>query len=192
MPLSKGHLLVIPRKHYHKLRDVGIADSMEVSRSQRIMITVFARLYWIFIDALYWLQMGKWLPILSRVVMKVVLGTEPDPRGDDPAHWNVLQNNGIRASQTVPHVHFHIVPRPPTDYGNGTFDVGSNQVNTAAIVFGKGQRDDLDDEDAERLVRALKEELAAEIERVKSIEGVDLDADFEEPGTHSSDSKIKL
>jgi hypothetical protein len=33
--------------------------------------------------------MGKWLPILSRVVTKTVFGDDPD------RHWNVVQNNGM-------------------------------------------------------------------------------------------------
>ncbi|KAI5284977.1 hypothetical protein KEM54_000913 [Ascosphaera aggregata] len=149
MPLTKGHLLVIPRKHYQRLKDVSIADSMEV-----------------------------W--------------TEPDHRGDDPAHWNVLQNNGIRASQTVPHVHFHIVPRPPMDYEKASLNSGVNQRETAAIVLGKGQRDDLDDEDAGRLSSLLRNELAAEIERVKKVEGIDLDGDFYGDGAANNDGKVKL
>ena len=32
--------------------------------------------------------MGKWLPIISRVVTKVIFGDDPD------RHWNVVQNNG--------------------------------------------------------------------------------------------------
>ncbi|KAI5308044.1 hypothetical protein KEM55_006716 [Ascosphaera atra] len=127
--------------------------------------------------------------------MNVVLGTEPDARGDDPAHWNVVQNNGIRASQTIPHVHYHIIPRPPVDYTSSSFD-GGNRSKTAGkssgvIVFGKGKRDDLDDDEAEALVRALKEELCKEIVRIKDVEGVDLWEDFE-IGTHKGDEKAKL
>jgi hypothetical protein len=34
------------------------------------------------------LQVGKWLPILSRVVTKTIFG-------DEERHWNVVQNNGV-------------------------------------------------------------------------------------------------
>jgi hypothetical protein len=40
-------------------------------------------------------QLGKWLPILSRVVIKTVLGKDVDPRTEDAGHWNVVQNNGL-------------------------------------------------------------------------------------------------
>jgi hypothetical protein len=44
-------------------------------------------------------------------------------------------------------------------------------------MFGRGQREDLDDEEAEELARLLREELAREVARVKDQEGVDLDVD---------------
>ncbi|PGH18552.1 hypothetical protein AJ79_00331 [Helicocarpus griseus UAMH5409] len=142
MPLTRGHVLVISRGHYEKLADVGI----EVGR-----------------------ELGKWLPILSRVVTRTILGTELDSRGEDPMHWNVVQNNGSRASQTVPHVHFHIIPRPPLD------------TNTPAkggwMMFGRGQRDSLDDDEAQETVAQLRVELAKEVLRVKEEEGVNLDLD---------------
>jgi diadenosine tetraphosphate (Ap4A) HIT family hydrolase len=35
------------------------------------------------------------------------------------AAYNVLQNNGMMAHQAVPHVHFHIIPRPSELKGLG-------------------------------------------------------------------------
>lgn len=40
-------------------------------------------------------KIGKWLPIMSRVVTRTVLGHGLDARGEDLAHWNVVQNNGM-------------------------------------------------------------------------------------------------
>jgi histidine triad (HIT) family protein len=45
--------------------------------------------------------LGRALPRLCRAVMKATGATA----------YNVLQNNGAAANQTVPHVHFHIIPR---------------------------------------------------------------------------------
>lgn len=34
-------------------------------------------------------QLGQWIPIVSRAVMKALFGEA------DSSHWNVVQNNGI-------------------------------------------------------------------------------------------------
>ena len=44
---------------------------------------------------------GRALPRICRAVKKVTGATA----------YNVLQNNGAEASQSVPHVHFHVIPR---------------------------------------------------------------------------------
>ncbi|RAH45229.1 uncharacterized protein BO95DRAFT_443417 [Aspergillus brunneoviolaceus CBS 621.78] len=64
MPLTRGHLLLVTREHYEKLGDVGVGVSREI---------------------------GQWLPILSRVVMRTLFGA--DAAAAD-WHWNVVQNNG--------------------------------------------------------------------------------------------------
>jgi histidine triad (HIT) family protein len=52
---------------------------------------------------------GRVLPRICRAVMQAT-GT---------ASYNVLQNNGALAHQAVPHVHFHIIPRPSELKGLG-------------------------------------------------------------------------
>lgn len=69
---------------------------------------------------------------------------------------------GARAAQVVPHVHFHIIPRPG--------DVPQIE-NRSWTIFGRGQREDLDEEDAEILIRKMREQLNLEIERVRKVEG---------------------
>ncbi|MCJ1411195.1 hypothetical protein MMC19_005283 [Ptychographa xylographoides] len=90
---------------------------------------------------------------------------EEESDDDDDAavgDWNIVQNNGARAAQVVPHVHFHIIPRPG--------DVPEIK-NRSWTVFGKGQREELDEEEAEDLVKGMREQLALEIERVRLKEG---------------------
>lgn len=77
-----------------------------------------------------------------------------------PTHSNPT---GARAAQVVPHVHFHIIPR-----------VGDDVPEVKArswTVFGKGQREELDEEDAVVLVRRMRERLRGEVERVRRREG---------------------
>lgn len=42
-------------------------------------------------------------------------------------------------------------------------------------MFGRGQRDELDDDEGEVLAKVLREELVREIKRVRDEEGVDLE-----------------
>ncbi|KAI8983521.1 HIT-like domain-containing protein [Pilobolus umbonatus] len=37
--------------------------------------------------------------------------------GLDASQYNILQNNGPMAHQVVPHVHFHIIPKPSAEQG---------------------------------------------------------------------------
>ncbi|KAH1284169.1 hypothetical protein KXV51_000991 [Aspergillus fumigatus] len=138
MPLTRGHVLVVTRDHHEKLKDMDV----EVSR-----------------------EIGQWLPIISRVVMRTIFGTETESDWS----WNVVQNNGIRAAQQVPHVHFHVIPRPP-------LDPAATAAKMSFVMFGRGQRDELDDDEGETLAKALREELAKEVRRVEEREGVDLNA----------------
>ena len=142
------------------------------------------------------LQIGKWLPILSRAVVKTVLEVD-HTEGD----WNVVQNNGMfmsmasianylpsklssyipislpmpclrpyqgpRAAQIIPHVHFHIVPRPP----HGALPT---LKQTSYTMFARGRRSELDEEDSLVLASQIREQIAKEVQDVKLKEGIDL------------------
>jgi histidine triad (HIT) family protein len=53
--------------------------------------------------------LGRVLPRICRAVKRVT-GVEA---------FNVLENNGPLAHQAVPHVHFHVIPKPNVDEGLG-------------------------------------------------------------------------
>lgn len=72
---------------------------------------------------------------------------------------------GARAAQQVPHVHFHIIPRPSTE----------SSRSPSFAMFGRGQRDELDDEEGEKLAHSMRVELAEEVRRIERDEGVVLD-----------------
>ncbi|KAI9314783.1 HIT-like domain-containing protein [Dichotomocladium elegans] len=77
-PISKGHLLVIPKYHaefFHQVPDEYLADLLPLAR-------------------------------------KVAIAS-----GLEDGQYNVLQNNGPMAHQVVPHVHFHIIPKPNPEQG---------------------------------------------------------------------------
>ncbi|KAG7287457.1 hypothetical protein NEMBOFW57_006968 [Staphylotrichum longicolle] len=88
-------------------------------------------------------ELGRYLRILSAAVV----------RATGVGDWNVVQNNGAAAAQVVPHMHFHVIPRPELR------DKRSERFT--ATMFGRGQRDDLDEEEAaglaERVRRAVAE-----------------------------------
>lgn len=73
-PMSRGHALVVPRRHCEGLLD---ADA----------------------------------ELLSAMIGRVrkVAGIMKERLGFDG--FNILQNNGEAAGQTVKHLHFHIIPR---------------------------------------------------------------------------------
>lgn len=53
--------------------------------------------------------LGRVLPRICRAVVAVT----------GVADYNVLENNGVAAHQAVPHVHFHIIPKPDGVAGLG-------------------------------------------------------------------------
>ncbi|OAL50720.1 HIT-like protein [Pyrenochaeta sp. DS3sAY3a] len=99
------------------------------------------------LDAVESRDIGFWLPILARTVAKTTGVTD----------YNIVQNNGARAAQVVPHVHFHIIPRP------GTMPEIKNKSWT---MFGRGQRDDLDDEQGAKMAGEMRKVLRDEVEKM--------------------------
>ena len=76
---------------------------------------------------------GRVLPRLCRAVLRATGATD----------YNVLQNNGRRASQVVMHVHFHIIPK--------------SEEAGLGILWPAGR---LDDATAAQLVESMRRALA--------------------------------
>ncbi|KAF4633802.1 hypothetical protein G7Y89_g4305 [Cudoniella acicularis] len=101
------------------------------------------------------IELGLWLPRLSRVLARTMGVWD----------WNIVQNNGAAAAQVVPHVHFHIIPRPA---------LTPELRNRSFTMFGRGQRSELDEEEAAELAGRLREEVEREVESAKDKERVKL------------------
>ncbi|KAJ4314829.1 hypothetical protein N0V94_006270 [Neodidymelliopsis sp. IMI 364377] len=98
-------------------------------------------------EALESREIGFWLPLLARTVAKATGVTD----------YNIVQNNGARAAQVVPHVHFHIIPRPAS----------MPEIKSKSwTMFGRGQRDDLDDDEGARMAGEMRRVLRGEIGRL--------------------------
>jgi len=136
MPMTPGHLLITSRSHRVKVEDLPGREAQDI---------------------------GFWLPILAKAVMNTI----------DCTDYNLVQNNGEsvpyfqdspqsnsskcpRAGQVVGHVHFHIIPRP---------DNLPNIQSKSWTMFGRGQRDDLDDDDASKLAEEIRRQTRKEIDR---------------------------
>jgi histidine triad (HIT) family protein len=69
--------------------------------------------------------LGKVLPRICRAVIAVTGVRE----------YNVLENNGVGAHQAVPHVHFHIIPKPDGRAGLGVgWPAGSLDGDAASLA----------------------------------------------------------
>ena len=75
---------------------------------------------------------------------------------------------GAEAGQTVPHAHFHIVPRGSADSGIGGQKSGEmSDAERKNLVLGEGPRIKLDAKDGEEVSGLVKAEFHKEVERLK-------------------------
>lgn len=88
------------------------------------------------------LELGNHVRILSAALARAT--------GVDD--WNVVQNNGAAAAQVVPHMHYHVIPRPEIR--------ASGKLSESFTMFGRGQRAELDDDEAAALAGDIRREVA--------------------------------
>ncbi|KAI2626283.1 HIT domain-containing protein [Xylaria nigripes] len=86
--------------------------------------------------------LGSYLRILSKALSQTT----------GVYDWNVVQNNGAAAAQVVNHVHYHLIPRPEIR--------ASGRFRESFTMFGRGQREELDDEEAVVLAAKLRAAIA--------------------------------
>ena len=83
-------------------------------------------------------ELGRYLRVLSAALAQ----------STGVVDWNVVQNNGAAAAQVVPHMHFHLIPRPEIR--------AAGRYSESFTMFGRGRREELDDQDAETLANQLR------------------------------------
>lgn len=83
-------------------------------------------------------ELGVYLRILSKALSQVT----------GVADWNIVQNNGAAAAQVVNHVHYHLIPRPEIR--------ASGKMRESFTMFGRGERHELDDDEAIVLAASLR------------------------------------
>ena len=147
MPIAPGHILVTTRRHYRTLSDLRPISSRGADEPATAEDKELAR------ETSR--ALGEWLPVLSRALCAVT-GVED---------WNVVQNNGERAAQVVPHIHFHLIPRFQEGRQEGTRNGGASQAMMKSwTMFGRGAREDLDDDEGKELAGLLRVAVRKEVE----------------------------
>lgn len=72
---------------------------------------------------------------------------------------------GASAGQIVPHAHFHVIPRFREFNSASMFGMGL--VRGCGLISGKGQREELDDDEGAEIARQMKEVVELEKQREK-------------------------
>jgi hypothetical protein len=78
---------------------------------------------------------------------------------------NNLDLSGAEAGQTVPHSHFHIIPR---QVGSSEDAADMTDAERKNLVLGEGPRAKLDGAEGERLSKLIKVEVAKEVSRLST------------------------
>lgn len=118
---------------------VAFLDIMPLSRGHLLLCTRAHRPKLTAVTAPEARELGYYVRVLSEAV------TRATGVGD----WNVVQNNGAAAAQVVPHMHFHVIPRPEIRE--------QGRWSDRFTMFGRGQRSDLDEDEAVELAARIRE-----------------------------------
>ncbi|TLS24393.1 hypothetical protein PpBr36_09056 [Pyricularia pennisetigena] len=118
---------------------VAFLDIMPLSRGHVLLCPRAHRRKLTAVTAAEARELGFFVRVLSEAVM----------RATGVADWNVVQNNGAAAAQVVPHMHFHIIPRPEIRE--------QGRWSDRFTMFGRGRRSDLDEDEAVELAARIRE-----------------------------------
>lgn len=79
-----------------------------------------------------------------------------------------LMKSGTEAGQTVPHSHFHIIPRLSEEGGQARDANDIGDVERKNIALGEGPRVKLNDDEGRRLIEAIKEKIKADVDKMSA------------------------
>jgi diadenosine tetraphosphate (Ap4A) HIT family hydrolase len=166
MPLSPGHLLVTTRKHREKVSEITDEEAREMGRWLRILSRVLAGVTgvwdWNIVqnNGSFFLSHFPFLPPPPSSSAKSHFRSQSPgsatSRNYESEKTDLLVLIGAAAAQIVPHVHFHIIPRPA---------LTPELRNRSFTMFGRGQRSELDEDEAAVLAEKLRAELKVELAR---------------------------
>ncbi len=106
-PVSRGHCLIIPKKHVARLDEFGEAEG----------------------------PIGAAVMALAPRLGRAVAAAAGAPGATGVPGWNLLQNNGRESGQAVDHFHFHIIPRQEGDGLGFRWPAGSLGADDAAVLI---------------------------------------------------------
>jgi len=102
-------------------------------------------------------RIAAWLPVVARAACKV----------SGYQDFNVIQNNGTFAAQVIPHVHYHIVPRPNARQREKLEEeIPRNKKLWWKGLFSSGWRTALEDEVGATLAAEMRAEVYQEVRRI--------------------------
>jgi diadenosine tetraphosphate (Ap4A) HIT family hydrolase len=121
---------------------LAFLDIMPLSRGHLLLCPRAHRAKLTDVTAAEAAELGAYLRVLSRALV----------RATGVQDWNVVQNNGAAAAQVVNHVHYHLIPRPEIR--------ASGRFSESFTMFGRGIREELDDDEAAALAGQMREAIA--------------------------------
>jgi diadenosine tetraphosphate (Ap4A) HIT family hydrolase len=107
-PARPGHALLIPKRHIQYFREMNEAEMCAVAIAvatikSEILLTDLSEVY---NNKLHYVENEKSLQFIHRAqaLLEEVGGRPPDAFNDGI-------NDGVAGGQTIPHMHWHVIPR---------------------------------------------------------------------------------
>ncbi|KAK4533642.1 hypothetical protein CCYA_CCYA18G4524 [Cyanidiococcus yangmingshanensis] len=114
-PVTRGHSLVIIRRHAPNLESLTEAELAELFAQARLVAQVLVQEVYMVRRGLNAEQHSPADAATTGVSEGAVVNRVPSVSVQNRFGYNIGVNNGQCAGQSVPHVHVHVIPRAPGD-----------------------------------------------------------------------------